>query len=347
MDIKKNIKDLTLAELTSYFEGKGLPSYKAKQCFKWIFSGITSFDEMTDISKKHREELQKDFFISVPEIVKKQVSKDKTVKYLMRHSDGAFTETVVMFYKHGLSACLSTQVGCNMGCAFCASTIGGKQRDLTPGEIADQIIFASKDLSERISHIVLMGMGEPLDNYDNVLSFLKNITDEKGMNLSYRNISLSTCGLVNKIDKLAEEKLPLTLSVSLHFAFDEKRSEIMPVNKKYNIKELISSVKRYIDKVGRRVSFEYTLIEGKNDSFEDAKALASLLKGMLCHVNLIPVNNVREKNFKKPKNPEEFRRWLEKMGINATIRRELGSDIDAACGQLRKKANESAYQEGV
>ncbi len=335
--MKKNIKDLTFAELTTYFKEKNLPAYKAKQCYKWLFSGVTSFDEMTDIAKKLREELKEEFYISVPEIVKKQVSKDKTVKYLMRHSDGALTETVVMSYNHGLSACLSTQVGCNMGCAFCASTIGGKERDLTPGEIADQILFASKDLGERISHIVLMGMGEPLDNYDNVLSFLKNITDENGANLSYRNISLSTCGLVNKIDRLAEEKLPLTLSISLHSAFDDKRSEIMPVNKRYNIGELIAAVKRYIEKVGRRVSFEYTLIDGRNDTYEDAKALAGLLKGMLCHVNLIPVNNVKEKSFKKSKNPRQFQNWLVKMGINATIRRELGSDIDAACGQLRHR----------
>ncbi len=339
-DNKKNIKDLTLIELTEHFENKGIPKYKAKQCFKWLFSGVTSFDEMTDISKKHREELSQEFYISVPEIVKKQVSKDKTVKYLMRHKDGALTETVVMTYKHGLSACLSTQVGCNMGCKFCASTIKGKERDLTAGEIADQILFAAKDMGERISHIVLMGMGEPLDNYDNVLSFLKNITDENGADLSYRNISLSTCGLVNKIDRLAEEKLPLTLSVSLHFAFDNKRSEIMPVNRKYNISELIASVKKYIKKVGRRVSFEYTLIEGKNDSYEDARALADLLKGMLCHVNLIPVNNVRENNFRKPKNVQQFKNWLEKMGINATVRRELGSDIDAACGQLRNREGE-------
>lgn len=336
----KNIKDLTLNQLTEYFKEKGLPAYKAKQCFKWLFSGISSFDEMTDISKKHREELSADFYISVPEIVRKQVSKDKTVKYLMKHKDGALTETVVMSYKHGLSACLSTQVGCNMGCAFCASTIGGKERDLTPGEIADQILFASKDMGERISHIVLMGMGEPLDNYDNVLAFLDNITNENGTNLSYRNISLSTCGLVNKIDKLAEEKLPLTLSISLHAAFDHKRSEIMPVNKRFNISELIAAVKRYIDKVGRRVSFEYTLIDGKNDTYEDAKALADLLRGMLCHVNLIPVNNVREKNFRKSKNAVTFNKWLEKMGINATIRRELGSDIDAACGQLRRREGE-------
>ncbi len=335
--MKKNIKDLTLSELTTYFKEKNLPAYKAKQCYKWLFSGVTSFDEMTDLAKALREDLKSEFYISVPEIVRKQVSKDKTVKYLMRHLDGALTETVVMSYNHGLSACLSTQVGCNMGCAFCASTIGGKERDLTPGEIADQILFASKDLGERISHIVLMGMGEPLDNYNNVLSFLKNITDENGANLSYRNISLSTCGLVNKIDMLAEEKLPLTLSISLHSAFDDKRSEIMPVNKRYNIGELIAAVKRYINKVGRRVSFEYTLIDGKNDTYEDAKALAGLLKGMLCHVNLIPVNNVKEKSFKKSKNPRQFQSWLTKMGINATIRRELGSDIDAACGQLRHR----------
>ncbi len=333
----KNIKNLTLEELTLWFEERNEPSYKAKQCFKWLFSGVSDFDEMTDISKKLRQAMREEFYISVPEIVRKQVSKDKTVKYLFRHRDGALTETVVMSYKYGLSACVSTQVGCNMGCAFCASAIGGKERDLEAGEIADQILFASKDMGQRISHTVLMGMGEPLDNYDNVMVFLRNIINPAGLDMSGRNISLSTCGLATKIRKLADEGFPLTLSISLHCAFDEKRSKIMPVNKRFPIRELLDAVKFYIEKTGRRVSFEYTLIDGVNDTYEDAKALAGLLKGMLCHVNLIPVNNVREKSFRKSTNVEAFKKRLISMGINATVRRELGSDIDAACGQLRHR----------
>lgn len=333
----KNIKNLTLEELTLWFASKNEPAYKAKQCFKWLFSGVTDFDEMTDISKKLRQTMREEFYISVPEIVRKQVSKDKTVKYLFKHKDGALTETVVMSYKYGLSACVSTQVGCNMGCAFCASAIGGKERDLDAGEIADQILFASKDLGQRISHTVLMGMGEPLDNYDNVMRFLRNIINPAGLDMSGRNISLSTCGLANKIRMLADEGFSLTLSISLHSAFDEKRSKIMPVNKRFSIKELLDAVKFYIEKTGRRVSFEYTLIDGVNDTYEDAKALAGLLRGMLCHVNLIPVNNVREKSFRKSTNVESFKNKLISMGINATVRRELGSDIDAACGQLRHR----------
>jgi len=333
----KNIKNLTLEELTLWFKERNEPSYKAKQCFKWLFSGVSDFDEMTDISKKLRQAMREEFYISVPEIVRKQVSKDKTVKYLFRHRDGALTETVVMSYKYGLSACVSTQVGCNMGCAFCASAIGGKERDLEAGEIADQILFASKDMGQRISHTVLMGMGEPLDNYDNVMVFLRNIINPAGLDMSGRNISLSTCGLATKIRKLADEGFSLTLSISLHCAFDEKRSKIMPVNKRFPIRELLDAVKFYIEKTGRRVSFEYTLIDGVNDAYEDAKALAGLLKGMLCHVNLIPVNNVREKSFRKSTNVEAFKKRLISMGINATVRRELGSDIDAACGQLRHR----------
>jgi len=333
----RNIKDLTLEELTEYFLNKNQPAFKAKQCFKWLSLGVFSFSEMTDLSKVLRAELEKDFFISVPEIIRKQVSKDKTVKYLFKNTDGTYIETVVMTYKHGVSACVSTQVGCNMGCKFCASTIDGKERDLTGGEILDQIIFASKDMGVRISHVVLMGMGEPLDNYDNVIKFLKNVTNPVGLNLSYRHISLSTCGLVPKINMLKEEKMPITLSVSLHAPTDEKRSKIMPVNKKYNIKELMLCLKEYTEYTGRRISFEYTLIKDFNDTYEDAKILARLLKGMLAHVNLIPVNEVRETGFKKPENANRFKEWLTGFNINATIRRELGSDIDAACGQLRKK----------
>lgn len=333
----KNIKDLTLLELTEYFKEKNLPSYKAKQCFKWLSCGVCDFSEMTDMKKSLREELSKDFFISVPKIVKKQVSKDKTVKFLFENSDGTLVETVIMTYKHGISACLSTQVGCNMGCKFCASTIGGKERDLTGGEILDQIIFAAKDLGVRISNVVLMGMGEPLDNYDNVISFMKNACDPCGLNMSYRHISLSTCGLVDKIDRLADENMPITLSVSLHAPTNEKRNEIMPVNKKYNIETLMKSLRNYTDKTGRRISFEYTLIRGFNDTYEDALNLSKLLKGMLSHVNLISVNEVKETGYKKSLNVNEFKDMLIKLKVNATVRRKLGSDIDAACGQLRKR----------
>ncbi len=333
----KNIKDLTIDELNEYFKGKNLPAFRAKQCFKWLSMGVCDFDEMTDLKKELRQELKSDFFISVPEIVNKQVSKDKTVKYLFKNTDGTFVETVIMTYKHGVSACVSTQVGCNMGCKFCASTIGGKERDLTAGEILDQIIFASKDLGIRISHTVLMGMGEPLDNFDNVVRFLKNVGNSEGLNMSYRHISLSTCGLCDKIIKLAKEKFPVTLSVSLHAPTNEKRDRIMPVNKKYKIEVLMETLREYIKATGRRISFEYTLIKDFNDSYEDAKKLAGLLKGMLAHVNLIPVNSVTETGFKKPENVNRFKDWLNSMGINATVRRELGSDIDAACGQLRQK----------
>lgn len=332
-----NIKDLTMDELTEYFLGAGEPKFRAKQCFSWLHKGVTSFDEMTNLSKKLKEKLSESFFISVPEIARKQVSSDGTIKYLYKNFDGTFTESVIMQYHHGVSACISTQVGCNMGCKFCASTIGGKERDLTAGEILDQIIFSEKDTGMRISNIVLMGMGEPLDNYDNVIKFLKNVNHPDGLNIGYRHISLSTCGLVDKINRLAEENFPITLSISLHATNDKTRSEIMPVNKKYNIEQLIGCVKNYIKKTGRRVSFEYTLISGVNDKEENARELASLLKGMLCHVNLIPVNSVAESGFSKPENPNRFKELLIKLGVNATVRRELGSDIDAACGQLRRK----------
>jgi len=333
----KNIKDFTLEELTEYFATIGQPKFKAAQCFKWLSQGVSDFSLMTDLSKELRQYLSENFYVATPKIVRKQVSKDKTVKYLFEFCDGSLAETVVMTYKHGISACLSTQIGCNMGCKFCASTLGGKERDLTGGEILDQVLAASKVLNVRISHIVLMGMGEPLDNYDNVLTFLKNVSNPKGLNLSLRHISLSTCGLVPKINKLKEEKLPITLSVSLHAPTDEKRNTIMPVNKKYNIQTLLEALREYTDYTGRRISFEYTLIKNFNDSHEDAKELSKLLKGMLAHVNLIPVNEVTETGFKKPENVNRFKDWLISFGINATVRRELGSDIDAACGQLRKK----------
>ncbi len=331
-----NLKDLTYDELTEYIVGLGEKKFRAKQIFAWLHRGVESFEEMTDISKVFAEKLKENSFISVPEIYAKYVSKDGTVKFVWQLADGEFIESVVMQYKHGQSICISTQAGCNMGCKFCASTVGGKIRDLTAGEILDQVIFASKECG-KISNIVLMGIGEPLDNYDNVIKFLKNVGDENGLNIGYRHISLSTCGLVDKIYRLAEEKMPVTLSVSLHAPNDRIRSEIMPVNNKYNITELIEACRAYINTTGRRVSFEYTLIRDVNDTEKCASELAALLRGMQCHVNLIPVNEARE-NIKQTVNVQKFKAALEKRNINATVRRQLGSDISASCGQLRAKA---------
>lgn len=337
----QNIKDLTFEALENYFKEKYNQKFRAKQVFKWLSLGITSFFEMTDISKKMAEELEKDFFISDLKALKIARSKDGTVKFLYELTDKNTVETVLMSYKHGMSICVSTQVGCNMGCKFCASTVGGKVRDLTAGEILDQVIFTAKNENVRISNIVLMGIGEPLDNYSEVLNFLKNVNNENGLNIGYRHISVSTCGLVDKIDELAEEMLPITLSVSLHAPNDEIRKTIMPVANKYSYNELIKCVKRYVKKTTRRVSFEYTLIKGVNDTKKCAFELADSLKGMLCHVNLIPVNPARGKmSPSEIKTIKNFCDTLTKNGINATVRRTLGQDIDAACGQLRRKQKE-------
>lgn len=337
----QNIKDLTFEDLENYFKEKYNQKFRAKQVFKWLSLGVTSFFEMTDISKKMAEELEKDFFISDLKALKVARSKDGTVKFLYELTDKNTVETVLMSYKHGMSICVSTQVGCNMGCKFCASTVGGKVRDLTAGEILDQVIFTAKNENIRISNIVLMGIGEPLDNYDETLNFLKNVNNENGLNIGYRHISVSTCGLVDKIDKLANEMIPITLSVSLHAPNDEIRKTIMPVANKYSYNELIKCVKRYVKKTTRRVSFEYTLIKGVNDTKKCAFELANSLKGMLCHVNLIPVNPARGKmSPSEIKTIKTFCDTLTKNGINATVRRTLGQDIDAACGQLRRKQKE-------
>ena len=335
-----DLKDLTFEELGELLSGIGEPKFRTKQIFAWLHRGVTSFDEMTDISKKTREKLAELSFVSTLEIEEKYVSRlDKTTKYLFRLPDGNCIESVVMYYKHGISICISSQVGCRMGCRFCASTIGGLYRSLTAGEILNQGIFAQKDIGERISNIVMMGIGEPLDNYDNVVKFLHNVNHPEGLNIGYRHISLSTCGLVDKIYRLAEENLPITLSVSLHAPNNEIRDEIMPVNHKFRIEELIKACRDYIKTTTRRISFEYSLISGVNDSVENAKELAALLKGMLCHVNLIPVNQVKERGFHKGTRAEieKFQNTLVSLGINATVRRELGSDISASCGQLRKR----------
>lgn len=335
-----DLKDLTFNELENFLTENGEPKFRAKQIFSWLHKGVESFGEMTDISTKTAQKLSEICFISVLKIREKYVSKiDGTVKYLFELQDGNCIESVVMRYKHGISLCISSQVGCRMGCAFCASTIGGLYRNLTSGEILNQVIFAQKDLGERISNIVMMGIGEPLDNYDNVIKFLHNVNDPKGLNIGYRHISLSTCGRVDMMKRLAEEEIPLTLSVSLHAPNNSVRNTIMPINKKYPVEVLIAACRDYIKKTTRRISFEYSLISGVNDSPENAKELAKLLRGMLCHVNLIPVNKVEERNFKKGNKESilRFCRMLNDLGINATVRRELGSDISASCGQLRKK----------
>ena len=335
-----DLKDFEFNELKEYIEKIGEKKFRAEQIFSWLHKGVTSYDEMTNISATLREKLEEKTYVSTLKIREKYVSKiDGTVKYLFELPDGNCIESVVMRYHHGLTICISSQVGCRMGCRFCASTIGGLNRSLTAGEILNQVTFAQKDIGERISNIVLMGIGEPLDNYDNVIKFLHNVNHEKGLNIGYRHITLSTCGVVPKIYDLANENLPITLTISLHAPTDEIRDTIMPVNHKYKIKELIEACKSYVNVTGRRISFEYSLISGVNDSEKEAKELASLIRDIHGHINLIPVNKVEEREYRKGtrKEIENFQKTLLNLGINATIRRELGSDISASCGQLRKK----------
>ena len=335
-----DLKDFEYAELEKFIVGLGEKKFRAAQIFKWLHEGVTSYDEMTDISKSLREKLKEISYVSTLEIECKLVSKiDGTVKYLFRLPDGNCIESVVMRYHHGLTICISSQIGCRMGCRFCASTIGGLYRSLTAGEILNQVLFAQKDMGERISNIVLMGIGEPLDNYDNVVKFLHNVNHEKGINIGLRHITLSTCGVVPGIYKLADEDMPITLTISLHAPNDEIRDSIMPINHKYKTDELLKACKYYKEKTNRRISFEYSLISGVNDSFDNAQELADKIKDLQAHVNLIPVNKVEERDFKKGTKAEinSFLKHLTDCGVNATIRRELGSDISASCGQLRKK----------
>lgn len=334
-----NLRDLTFEELENLILSLGEKKFRAAQVFSWLHKGVRSYDEMTNVSKSLKENLAKDYYVSSPEIVKKLESKiDKTKKYLFKLYDGNMVESVVMYYNHGISICVSSQVGCAMGCKFCASTIGGLVRSLTPGEILDQIIFAQLDIGERISNIVMMGIGEPLANFSNVVKFLNIVNDDRGLNIGYRHISISTCGIVPKIIELGNLNLPITLSISLHASNDDVRSSIMPVNNTYNISELLSACKKYQQITGRRISFEYAIIKGVNDTDTHAEKLSKLLKGMLCHVNVIPVNKVEENSFEKPdmKRINSFIKTIEKYGITATVRRRLGSDINASCGQLRK-----------
>ena len=342
---KTDIKSMYFDELSESLKSLGLPAFRAKQVWQWLHQkGVGSFDEMTNLSKQLRDNLSDKYVIKFCEVERKSVSAlDGTIKYLFRLYDGQFIESVLMKYKYGYSACVSTQVGCKMGCTFCASTKAGFVRNLSSGEILGQIVSMNADMNIRIGHVVLMGIGEPLDNYDNVLDFLRKAQNEKGLGISYRNISLSTCGLAEKVIQLSEEKLPITLSISLHSPFDSQRSEMMPVNRKYPLDKLLDACNIYTLSTGRRITYEYALIEGVNDTKEHAARLISLLKGKLCHVNLIPVNKVEGTGYEKAskKNIAAFQEMLEKGGVNATVRRTLGQDIEAACGQLRRAANEN------
>lgn len=341
MENKININDLLLEELEKYIEELGEKKFHAKQIYKWLHKiGVTNFDEMTDISKSLREKLKDNAYILNMEIIEVQVSKkDGTMKFLIKLHDNSAIESVFMKYNHGNTICVSTQVGCKMGCKFCASTKEGFVRSLTGSEIEGQIQTVQRYTNERISNIVYMGIGEPLDNYDNVIKSIRLINHPMGLNIGARHISLSTCGLVPNIYKLADENIQCTLSISLHATTDKKRKDIMPIANRYSIKEILDACKYYIKVTGRRISFEYALIYGKNDSYEDAMSLVKLLRGMIAHVNLIPVNEIKEKEYKKAteKSIENFMNTLNSCGIVTTVRRELGSDIDAACGQLRKK----------
>ena len=338
---KNCISSYTLEGLTALMKELGQPAFRAKQIFHWLHQKlVTEFSAMTDQPKALLAKLEEGYYIAAPAIVRRQQSKDGTVKYLFALDDGNCIETVIMRYHYGVTACVSSQVGCRMGCRFCASTQAGRVRNLEAGEIAGQIYAAQKDIGERISHIVLMGIGEPLDNFDNVMDFLSIISSPDGVNIGMRNISLSTCGIVPMIDKLAEKKLQLTLSISLHAPNDAMRSQMMPVNDAYPVAQLIAACRRYQQTTGRRVSFEYSMVRGVNDSPATAKELAALIRGMGAHVNLIPINPVDGSPYSATdaENVKRFQTLLTDLGVNATVRRRLGSDISAACGQLRREA---------
>ncbi len=333
-----DIKSMTLGEITEALRAMGEPSFRGKQVFTWLHRGVTAFDQMINIPKSLREKLAREYVITAPTVARKQVSKlDGTIKYLWELSDGNCIETVLMSYHHGNTVCISSQVGCRMGCKFCASTLAGKVRDLRPSEMLDQVLFTQLDSGKEISNIVLMGIGEPLDNRANVMRFLELINHPEGMNIGMRHISLSTCGVVPGIDALAQDNLQLTLSVSLHAPDSETRSRIMPVNNAYDVSELFEACHRYFKKTGRRISFEYAMIDGVNDHDWQADLLAEKIHGMPGHVNLIPLNDVVESEFKPSKRVSAFQKRLESHGLTATIRRSLGGDIDASCGQLRRK----------
>lgn len=334
-----NLLDYTLDELKVWMSENGESAFRGKQILSWIYKGVMDFKGMKNIPKSLISKLEENFTITMPKIVEVYKSElDGTEKFLLGFSDGNLIESVLMRYKHGNSICISTQVGCRMGCKFCASTIEGRVRNLTTGEILSEVIAVQNYIGERISNIVLMGSGEPLDNYDNVVKFLEIVSADYGLNIGQRHITLSTCGIVPKIYELADKELSITLAISLHAFSDEKRKEIMPIANKYTISELLEACRYYLNKTKRRITFEYALVKDVNDGMEDAKALGKLLSGMLCHVNLIPVNEIKENSFKRSskKAIEDFSEILRNNGIEVTTRREMGSDINAACGQLRR-----------
>ena len=335
-----NLKSMTLPELTAALKELGQPAFRGKQVYTWLHKGVRSYEEMSNLPKALRDTLAERYPIHPPEVVRKQESrKDGTIKYLWKLSDGNCVETVLMRYNYGNTVCISTEVGCAMGCAFCASTIGGLVRRLEPYEMLDEVLFTQVDSGLPVSRIVLMGIGEPLDNFDNVMRFLELVNSEDGMNISMRHISLSTCGLIPKIDKLAERKMQISLAISLHGPNNEIRSRVMPVNKAYPIEDLLEACRRYYDATSRRIHFEYAMIDGVNDREEHAKELLRRLKGLPAHFNLIPLNHVEESPLKPSSRAAvaRFQKILEDGGITATVRRTLGSDIDASCGQLRRK----------
>ena len=338
--MKKNIKDYNLDKLKEEMISIGEKPYRAEQIFKWIFvENVTSFDDMTNLSLELRQKLNDNYTLDIFKIIKKQESKDGTKKYLFDILDDNAIETVLMEYKHGYSLCVSSQVGCKMGCKFCASTGIAFIRNLSSGEIVEQVLAVERDTGIKISNIVFMGIGEPFDNFDNVINAIRIINNPKGLNIGARHISVSTCGQVGKIYEIADMDLQCTLSISLHATNDEKRSSMMPINNKYNISELMKACRYYIEKTNKRISFEYALAKDNNDNIDDARELVNLLKGMICHVNLIPINKIENGKYSTSTNENimKFRDYLNEHGIVATIRRELGSDIDAACGQLRRK----------
>lgn len=339
--IKKDIASLTFDELKTEMESIGEKAFRAKQIYEWLHVKLAdSFDEMTNLSKALREKLDSHYRIPMVKMVERQISQmDGTNKFLFQMEDGHVVESVLMRYKHGNSVCISSQVGCRMGCKFCASTIGGLERNLLPSEMIGEIYQIQKISGERVANVVVMGSGEPMDNYDNFVRFVQLLSDEHGLHISQRNITVSTCGIVPKMKQLADEKLQITLALSLHGSTQEKRKTLMPIANKYELPEVLEACDYYFEKTGRRITFEYSLVHGVNDRDEDADELIGILKHRNCHLNLIPVNPIKERNFEKPsrKSAENFKNKLEKNGINVTIRREMGSDIDGACGQLRRR----------
>ncbi len=338
--MKKDILSLLPAELEQELESLGEPKFRAKQIFSWLHRGVRDFDQMSNLPKSLREKLKENYALYQPQVLRKQVSQlDGTIKYLWELADGNAVETVVMQYKHGNTVCVSSQVGCRQGCAFCASTIGGLVRCLEPSEILDEVLFSQLDSGLVISNIVLMGIGEPLDNFDNVMRFLELVNHPEGMNIGMRHISLSTCGLIERFDDLAQRDLQLTLSVSLHAPDDETRSKLMPANRGRGVQKLMEACRRYYERTGRRISFEYAMIDGVNDTEKHARLLAREARSLSAHVNLIPLNHVEERQFRPSTSGhmKAFIKILEDEGVNVTVRRRLGSDVDASCGQLRRK----------